>query len=458
MGKWVGKTATEIAAAVRAGEVTAREVTREHLDRIAALDGELGAFVRVRADAALDEAAAIDDRADRADLPLAGVPVAIKDNVPVAGEPMRSGSDASPDEPQEKDDPLVARLRAGGAIVVGITNLPELGIYPFTDNVYGIARNPWDTGRTAGGSSGGSAAAVASGMVPIAHGNDGGGSIRIPAANCGLFGIKPGPGVVPANIGEDNWGGLAENGPLATSVADAALMLSVMADDPALAEVAEPEPVRIGVSTKPPTPGITIAKDFQRTVRATGAELTALGHTVEADDLRVPFWAVNAFMVRWLYFPGLDAEPYLADPATASRLQPRTRRHVRVGRVAARLRPPKDTDRERLRQAVAPFFARHDVLVTPTIAHPAPRARHGENAWLRSFGASVRYAPMTGAWNLAGYPAISVPAGVSESGLPLAVQLVATPGKEALLLGLAAQLERRRPWPRFAPAYDPVVA
>ncbi|HEY7485539.1 MAG TPA: amidase family protein [Streptosporangiaceae bacterium] len=453
MTGWVGKTATEIAAAVKNGDVTAREVTQEHLDRIAAIDGELGAFVRVRTEAAPDEAAAVDARADRNDLPLAGVPVAIKDNVPVAGEPMRSGSAATPDTPQEKDHPLVARLRAAGAVVVGITNLPELGIYPFTDNVYGIARNPWNTGRTAGGSSGGSAAAVASGMVPIAHGNDGGGSIRIPAANCGLFGIKPGPGVVPSDVGESSWGGLSENGPLTTTVADAALMLAVMADDASLAGLAEPESLRIGVSVKPPSAGMTIDKEFKRTVAATGAELTALGHSVEEDDPGIPFWAANAFMARWLSYPGIDAEPYLTDPDLAKLLQPRTRRHVRAGRIVTKLRAPKDNDRERLRHAVAPFFGRHDVLVTPTTAHPAPRARRGETSWLRSFGTSVRYAPMTGAWNLAGYPAMTVPAGVGESGLPLAVQLVATPGKEALLLGLAAQLEQRRPWTRHAPSY-----
>ncbi|HEX6467777.1 MAG TPA: amidase family protein [Streptosporangiaceae bacterium] len=457
MNEWAGRSATEIAAAVRAGKAAARDVVQEHLDRIAAVDGDLAAFVRVRVEAAQAEAEAVDARADRGDLPLAGVPVAIKDNVPVEGEPMRMGSAATPDQPQERDHPLVARLRAAGAVVVGITNLPEMGIYPFTDNVYGVTRNPWDTARTAGGSSGGSAAAVASGMVPVAHGNDGGGSIRIPAANCGLVGIKPGAGVVPGDIGEDSWHGLSENGPLATTVADAALVLSVMAGDPALAEIAEPERVRIGVSVKPPSAGMTVAPEFQRTVTATGAELAALGHTVEADDLRVPFWAASAFTVRWLAYPGDDAGPYLSDRELAKLLQPRTRRHVQVGRVAARLRPPKDSDRERLRRAVAPYFARHDVLATAATAHPAPPARRGENAWLRSFLTSLRYAPMTAAWNLAGYPAISVPAGVSESGLPLAVQLVATPGKEALLLGLAAQLERRRPWPRFAPAYEPAA-
>jgi amidase len=155
MAGWVGRPAGQIAAAVRSGEVTAAEVVTGHLDRIARLNPELGAFVRVRAAEAAREAAEVDARADRADLPLAGVPVAIKDCVPVAGEPMRLGSAATSDGARGQDHPVVARLRAAGAVVVGLTNLPELSIYPFTDSVYGIARNPWDRRRTPGGSSGG---------------------------------------------------------------------------------------------------------------------------------------------------------------------------------------------------------------------------------------------------------------------------------------------------------------
>jgi hypothetical protein len=168
MADWVGRTAVEIAAAVRAGDARARDVVAGHLDRIGKLNAELGAFVRVRPAAALSEAEEVDRRPDRDRLPLAGVPVAIKDNLPVAGEPMRSGSLAAPDVPQAKDHPVVARLRDAGAVVVGMTNLPELGIYPFTDSGFGIARNPWDRGRTPGGSSGGSAAAVAAALVPVA--------------------------------------------------------------------------------------------------------------------------------------------------------------------------------------------------------------------------------------------------------------------------------------------------
>src|SRR5690348_11428025 len=162
MADMIGQSAAAIAAAIRAGEVKAAEVVAGHLDRIARLNAELGAFVRIRAAEAAAEAEAVDARTDRADLPLAGVPVAVKDCVPVAGEPMGYGSAAFPPVPAEHDHPVVARLRAAGAVVVGLTSLPELAIYPFTDSVYGIARNPWDRRRTPGGSSGGAAAAVAS--------------------------------------------------------------------------------------------------------------------------------------------------------------------------------------------------------------------------------------------------------------------------------------------------------
>jgi amidase len=445
---WVGRTAVEIATAVRAGDAAAREVVAEHLDRIGKLNPELGAFVRVRLAAALREAEEVDQRADRGQLPLAGVPVAIKDNLPVAGEPMRSGSAAAPDAPQDTDHPVVARLRAAGAVVVGLTNLPELGIYPFTDSAFGIARNPWDRRRTAGGSSGGAAAAVASAMVPVAQGNDGLGSLRIPAAACGLFTIKPGPDVVPARIGADSWGGLAENGPLATTVADAALMFGVMAGTQF--SLADPSGLRIALSVKPPGAGIVVHRGFMAAVRQCGDLLSALGHTVASEDPPYPGWAVPAGIERWFTAAVADAKPYLR----SSRLEPRTRRHVRAGQVMLRARPPGAADRERLRAALKPFFDRHDVLVMPTLARPCPAARRwGEGSWLRSVVTSLSYAPMTGPWNLAGFPAAAVPLGPAVRGLPGSVQLVAAPGGEPMLLSLAAQLERARGWPRHAPAY-----
>jgi amidase len=183
--------------------------------------------------------AAVDARPDRPGLALAGVPVAVKDNIAVTGEPMRVGSRASPAGPQACDHPVVARLRAAGAVVVGVTRMPELALWPFTDGAFGMARNPWDVSRTCGGSSGGSAAAVAAALVPLAHGNDALGSIRGPAAACGLVGVKPGFGLVPAGPGADVWCSMGENGPIATTVADAALGLSVMADDPALARAVQ---------------------------------------------------------------------------------------------------------------------------------------------------------------------------------------------------------------------------
>lgn len=310
MSGWVGRSAGEIAAAVRSGEATARAVVSEHLDRIAGLNPELGAFVRVRSAEAMREAEEVDGRADRQHLRLAGVPVAIKDNVPVGGEPMRLGSGAAPQAPQAGDHPVVARLRAAGAVVVGLTNLPELAIYPFTDSVFGIARNPWDRRRAAGGSSGGSAAAVASGMVPLAHGNDGLGSIRIPAAACGLFGIKPGAGVVPALIGADSWRGMSENGPLATTVADAALMLEAMAGTSF--DLAEPPALRIAVSVKPTGPGVMVHRRLAAAVRQCGERLATMGHTVEAGDPPYPLWSTPAAIARWFACTVADAKQCLA--------------------------------------------------------------------------------------------------------------------------------------------------
>ena len=198
-------TATEIVAAVQGGQLTARRAVEDALERIEARDGRIGAFQEVRVFRSLEEADRVDGRDDKDVLPLAGLPIAVKDNVPVEGEPMRQGSAGSDPSIQVKDHEVVRRLRDAGAVVVGITRVPELCVFGATDSVYGITHNPWDTARTPGGSSGGSAAAVAAGMVPVAHGNDGMGSIRIPSACCGLVGIKPGLGVVPSDLGDGSW-------------------------------------------------------------------------------------------------------------------------------------------------------------------------------------------------------------------------------------------------------------
>jgi amidase len=446
MADMIGRPAAEIAAAVRAGEVTAGEVVAGHLDRIGRLNAELGAFTRVRAAEATAEAQAVDARADRAELPLAGVPVAIKDCVPVAGEPMGCGSAAFPRVPQGHDHPLVTRLRAAGAVVVGLTNLPELAIYPFTDSVYGIARNPWDRRRTPGGSSGGSAAAVAAALVPLAHGTDGLGSIRIPAAACGLFGIKPGTGVVPGDLEKSGWYGLSESGPLAATVADAALMLGVMAGT--TYSPAEPGRLRVAASVRAPGPGIVIHQSNSGPVRACATLLGKSGHEVTDADPPYPRWLVPLMLSYWFAGPAEEAAGYVAG------MEPRTRRHVLAGELAVRLRQPRASDRARLRVALTSFFDRYDVLVMPALARPCPPARrYGERSWLRSVATALMFAPMTGVWNLAGFPAASVP--VAGRGLPGAVQLVAAPGGEQTLLAVAAQIERASPWRRHAPAYDP---
>ena len=330
--------------------------------------------------------------------------------------------------------------------------MPELCVFGATDSVYGITRNPWSVERSPGGSSGGSAAAVASAMVPVAHGNDGMGSIRIPAACIGLVGIKPGLGTVPAGLGNGSWFDMAENGPLATTVADCALVLSVLADRPELAEVAEPEPLRIAVSTRSPVPGVRVDREWAAAATATGELLAAQGHTVTYVNPPAPTSTALQALVRWYAGTEMDART-LAD---RSRLEPRVARHAALGRIAMRLGLVRADARERWRARASAFFAEHDVLLTPTLAQPPLEAvRWGARSWLANVTANARYAPFAAPWNIAGWPAMAVPAGVHTTGTPLSVQLVAPLGGEARLLGLAAQLERLRPWSRLAPGYVP---
>ena len=443
-------TATETANAVRRGELTARASIEAALDRIARLDKGIGAFQVVRTERALAEADGVDARVDRYALPLAGVPVAIKDNVAVSGEPMRVGSLGSSTDVQRRDHEIVRRLRKAGAVVVGITKVPELCVFGATDSAFGITRNPWDRNRSPGGSSGGAAAAVASGMVPIAHGNDGMGSIRIPAACCGLVGIKPGQGVVPAELGNGSWFDLAENGAIATTVADAALMLAVLSGRLALAETGVHPELRIAISTRVPVRGVPLDGEYAAAARAAGDLLSQLGHRVRGADPVYPTTAGAAAMARWFAGAELDAQT-LAD---RSRLEPRTARHAALGRVVLKAGFPKPSGRERWRHHAERFFAEHDVLVTPALAAGAlPAVTWGRRKWLPNVAANIKYAPFAAPWNLAGWPALVVPLGLHTSGLPLSVQLVAKPGGESVLLGLAAQLESALPWPRVAPDY-----
>jgi amidase len=443
-------SAMDISAAVRAGQLTARSATEQALRRIGQRDGDLCAFRTVRTAAALAEADRVDERADRAQLPLAGVPVAVKDNIAVAGEWLGNGSTGSDRSPQPADHPIVERLRAAGAVIVGLTNVPELCVFASTDSPGVISRNPWDPNRSPGGSSGGSAAAVASGMLAIAHANDGMGSIRIPAACTGLVGIKPGLGLVPAGLGNGSWFDMAENGPLATTAADCALMLSVLAERPELAELTEPVALRVGVSVKAPLVGLPVDRNFADAARRAGDALGGLGHRVQSAELRYPTMAGQAAMARWFAGTAKDVQ-LLAD---RSRLQRRVTRHARLGRVVLATGGPRTGGRNTMRRAAERYFADFDVLLTPALARtPPPALAWSERGWAANLLSNVRYAPFAAPWNLAGWPAMAVPAGIHPDGLPLSVQLVGRPGSEAMLLGVAGQLQRLRPWPPTAPRY-----
>ncbi|MBE7188816.1 amidase [Jatrophihabitans endophyticus] len=446
MGVW---TAVEVAEEVRDGRRTARAVVEDALNRIEGAR-RFGAYQRVRTFAALREADAVDARPDRSGLRLAGVPIAIKDNVAVTGEPMRVGTTASDPAPQTADHQVVARLRAAGAVVVGLTRVPELCVFGTTDGAFGTARNPWDPDRTPGGSSGGSAAAVASGTVPIALGNDGMGSIRIPAACCGLVGIKPGSGVVPAELGNGSWFGMAENGPLTTTVADAALMLSVLAGREDLASPVPADRLRIAVSVAPPATGVAVDPHRASATQDVAPLLREAGHEVREADPPYDQLLALSELARWTAGTELDAR-LMTD---RSALAVRTSRHAALGRAVLRAGFPHESGRRRWRQRAEAFFEGLDVLVTPALARsPVPAKQWHERGWLANLVSNLRYAPFAAPWNLAGWPAMVVPVGLGPDGLPLGVQLVAPPGGEARLLGLAAQLEQLRPWMRTAPAH-----
>jgi amidase len=455
-GRYVGETAVGIAAAVRAGRVTPTEVLEEHLERIAALDQRLGAFQLLRTEEVRAEARALEDLGDLDGLPLAGVPVAVKDNIDLAGTPTRIGSAATSQEPATTDAELVRRLREAGALLVGKTSLPELGLWPFTESeASGVTRNPWSLDHTPGGSSGGSAAALASAMVPIALADDGGGSIRIPASNCGLVGIKPGLGVVPFPVGGASaLCGMNEFGPLATTVADLGLLLDVLAGTDAYRSVAPPgRPLRIGVTAKPGAVGAKVDAQVRTALDTTAALLRDAGNQAVAAD---PPWRngdAGPFLHR--FFAGVAEEAAVLDEAA---LEPRTRAEARAGRILRRTRPVPSGPPARVLARYQAWFEDHDVLLCPTLAQPPLRiGAYRGKGMARTILGLTGYMPFTPPFNLVGFPAASVPAGTSADGLPIGVQLAAAPGGEALLLSLVRQLETLRPWPRHAPL-EPVPA
>lgn len=452
-------TVAELARRTSSREVTAVEVLEACLARIAERDPALNAFSVVLADQARAEAAARDRSLAEGETPgaLHGVPVAIKEEVEVAGCVTTFGGRAN-STPATVDGEVVRRLRAAGAVIIGKTRMPEFGQWPFTESVDGgYTRNPWKPGHTPGGSSGGTAVAVAAGMVPVGIGGDGGGSIRIPSACCGLFGLKPQRGRVTTAPMEHLWWSLGTVGPLARTVLDSALVYDAIrgntatdlfrAAEPAtsFAEAARAEPgrLRIGWSTRSPIKGLRPDPAHVRAVRDTAQLLSDLGHDVVEVDPRYPD-ATLAFVPQ--FFAGVRDEADAVEHY--DRLEKRTRETYRLG---SWVRPGVVKWALRTGEKVAAkanrVFEDVDVLLTPAIAHRPRRVGALDN------GGTVRAAlaaqPMiayAALWNITGNPAASVPAGVAADGLPLAVQLVGRRDDETTLLSLSAQLEAARPW------------
>jgi amidase len=431
---------------LRTGRLTAVELLELCLTRIDRLDGRLHAFRTLfRAGARAEAEAADAARSAGDDRPLLGVPVAVKDNVAVAGHAAGMGT-GSPEPVAGRDAEQVRRLRAAGAVVVGTTHLPELALWPFTESAtWGATRNPWNLAHTPGGSSGGSGAAVAAGLVAAATASDGGGSIRIPAACCGLVGLKPQRGRVPLAPDTEHWHGLSASGVLTRTVADSAIVLSVLSAGEVPAEVAELGALRIAWSVKAPVP-TRVSPAVRGALDGTLEVLRGLGHAVTQGD---PSYgrAQASFLVRY----GRGARDDLVRLVDPTRTEVRTRAVAAVGaRMPDALLARARRWGEQAAAALATLPGGADVLVTPTLA--APPMRVGALTGLGTLARSGRVVPFTPAWNVTGQPAISVPAGHTPDGLPLAVQLVGRPGDEALLLSLAAQLERATGFPARRPA------
>jgi amidase len=472
MNELMFKPATELAAIVRSGEVSSRELVQASLDSIEALNGDLGAFIHLDPEGALAAAEAVEAGDER---PFAGVPIAIKDGAAVRGMPMAAGSDLFGDFVPQHDAFVVRRIREAGFVLVGKTNLPEFGILPVTEpRRFGPTRNPWDTGRTPGGSSGGAAAAVAAGLVPIAHGSDGGGSIRIPAACCGLVGLKPSRMRVSRGpeIGDDF---LVQDGVLTRTVAETAELLDLLAGyeagdanwapppSEAFAAAAGREPgrLRVGVTVIPPLDA-PVDPQAEQAVRDAADLLGELGHEVEeveapwqagGEELELAFTRVFCTGIAMAaYFGGMVSgrEPTreLIEPLSWE-IWRGVNEYGGLDYSLAKLRLEAHT------REVLSIWSNHDVLLIPALAERPVRIGEidgcSDDPW-EDFRHSGRFTPFTAIFNVTGQPAISLPLFHGDDGLPLAIQLVGPPAGEDVLLSLGAQLEAARPWAHRRPA------
>ena len=434
---------------LRSGTCSVPALVELLLDRIEHTQSTVNAFRVIRHDEARVEAEeaqrAIDGGDDR---PLLGVPFAVKDNLRVAGLSTEHGT-LHHGPPDAEDSEQVRRMRAAGMVCLGKTTMPELALWPFGENrSTGITRNPWDLTRTPGGSSSGSAAAVAAGLVPVATATDGGGSIRIPAACCGLVGLKPGAGVVIGDRpGITHWHGLSAAGVLTRTVADAAAVMNVIAESDGYPDALDGPLGRLRVAWTDKAPvRAALSREVRDALETTLSTLQDLGATVTKRD--PDYGVIHAgFVPRYMAGVAEDAAEVVPDKRM---LEPRTRQLAVVGsKVPARAVAASQRSAAKTADRMRTMFADIDVLLTPTLTRPAVRI----SAWMhggvaKAARGAAPWVPFCLAWNVVGFPALSFPVGLSRDGLPLAVQLVAAPGGERALLRIAAALERvRGPFP-----------
>lgn len=454
----------EQASLVASRDVSARELVEHSLGLIARRNPDLNAFSHVMVDQALSQADVRDAQvaAGEALGPLHGVPVAIKEEYDVRGARTTFGTNAV-SRPANADCEVVKRLRGAGAIIIGKTTMPEFGQWPFTESTtYGYTRNPWNLAYSTAGSSGGTAAAVAAGLVAAGIGGDGGGSIRLPAAWCGLFGAKVQRGrVSPAPV-QALWRGLGVIGPLTRTVADSARMLDVLAGnlstdryqvEPWATTLSDaitrpPRHLRILLAERPAGGGPGPERQTRAGLHRVAGTLAGLGHEIVEGEL--PAYRPGLAMIGQMA-GGVSDELKLID--SVARLEARTRHAVPLYRLVAPLSDRAERRGVVLARTMFTVFDRYDLILTPTIAHPALRLGVLDGKDLPgTIRLSLAATAYTALWNVLGNPAASVPAGFTANGLPLAAQLVVAPNNEPLLFQVAAQVEQAMPWADHTPS------
>jgi amidase len=459
------RPATELASMVRSGEISSRELVETSLARIEELNPKLNAFVEIDGERALATADRVKPGDER---PFAGVPIAIKNNRPVSGLKITIGCSLMGDHVADYDHNVVRRFKEAGFVIVGTTTLPEYGILPTSEaRLFGPTHNPWDLARTPGGSSGGAAAAVASGMVPVAHGNDGGGSIRIPAACCGLVGLKPTRGRISAapELGDSS---LGIDGVLSRNVADTAAILDVLegyvpgdatwapapSEPFAVAGAREPGKLRIALTTLPPVMDAVVDPICAQGVADAAELLRSLGHEVEEVDppWQIPgvselFGAVFSIHVALqIVYSGMLGGH---DP-TADDMEPMSWAIYSLAQSMNALQGKGlEIQLQAFTRQLVEFLEPYDALLTPALAErPLPLGTLDTAAPdpMSTFTRSGLFTPFTPVFNASGQPGISLPLYQGEDGLPLGVQIVGRPAGEGTLLALASQIEAASPW------------